>query len=63
MPPLHDVGVCHSKGGGVKGQNYGRRLLNLELLKSETVDKLDWQKYCVWSPDLTTLKLTAQKFI
>lgn len=53
----------HSKGGGVKGQVYGRRLLNLSVLKSEVVDKINWKKYCSWSPDLVSLKITADNFI
>lgn len=49
----------HSKGGGVKGQVYGRRLLNLNVLKSEVTDKIDWQKYCGWAPNLALLKKAA----
>ena len=53
----------HSKGGGVKGQVYGRRLLNLSILKAEVIDKINWEKYCGWSPDIALLKITAKLLI
>jgi integrase len=53
----------HSKGGGVKGQVYGRRLLNLSVLKAEVVDKINWKKYCSWSPDIVLLKRKAKSLI
>lgn len=53
----------HSKGGGVKGQVYGRRLLNLIVLKTETIDKIVWKNYCGWSPDLVLLKKAADNFL
>ena len=49
--------------GGVKTINYGRKPLNLKVMKSETIDKIDWQNYCEWQPDLATLKETADKFL
>lgn len=53
----------HSKGGGVKGQTYGRKLLSLSILKQETIDKVNWLTYCGWSPNLNALKAKANTFL
>ncbi len=53
----------HKLSGGVKTINYGRKPLNLKVMKLETIDKIDWQNYCEWQPDLATLKETADKFL
>ena len=55
--------VGHDAGGGVHNKVYGRNELNLSIIKSEVVDKIDWQKYSDWEPDLITLKKSADRLI
>lgn len=50
----------HDSGGGVHNKVYGRNELNLTIIRSEVVDKIDWQKYCGWQPDLALLKDKAK---
>jgi integrase len=49
--------VGHDSGGGVHNKVYGRNELNLSIIKSEVVDKIDWQKYCGWELDLSKMAL------
>lgn len=46
----------HDSGGGVHNKIYGRNELNLTIIKSEVIDKIDWQKYCGWQLDIALLK-------
>ncbi len=55
--------VGHDSGGGVHNKIYGRNELNLTIIKNEVVDKINWQKYCGWLPDLIKLKEKADIFI
>ncbi|MDO9204703.1 site-specific integrase [Methylotenera sp.] len=55
--------VGHDSGGGVHSKVYGRNGVNLELLQKEVVHKIDWQKYCGWSPNLVSLKIHADKLL
>lgn len=52
----------HDSGGGVHNKVYGRNELNLTIIKSEVIDKIDWQKYCGWQPDISLLKNKAKSF-
>ena len=49
----------HSSGGNVHNAVYGREPLGLAALYERVVSKIDWQKYCGWSPDLKKLSDTA----
>lgn len=55
--------VGHDAGGGVHNKIYGRNELNLTVIKTEVVDKIDWQKYCGWQPNFGALKAKADEFI
>lgn len=53
----------HSSATDVHGKVYGRGALSLQVMQSEVVDKIDWQKYCGWQPDFLQLKSKAESFI
>ncbi len=55
--------IGHDSGGGVHAKTYGRRGQNLKLLQSDVVDRINWEKYCGWSPDLIELKAYADKLL
>ena len=52
--------VGHDAGGGVHNKIYGRNELNLTIIQNEVIDKIDWQKYCSWQPDIALLKNKAK---
>ncbi len=52
----------HALEKSVRNGNYGRRLLSLEVMQAEVVDKIDWFKYCSWEPDFEILKKRAAEF-
>lgn len=54
--------VGHDAGGGTHNKVYGRNELNLQKIHDDVVMKIDWQKYCGWSPNLDQLKLKADSF-
>lgn len=53
----------HSSASDVHSKVYGRGALSLQVMQDEVVDKIDWQKYCGWQPDLIALKAKADTFI
>lgn len=55
--------IGHDSGGGTHSKTYGRNGVNLKLLQSDVVDRINWEKYCGWSPDLPALKEHADKIL
>lgn len=55
--------VGHDAGGGIHNKIYGRNELNLRVIKTEVVEKIDWLKYCGWKPDLKVLKSKADALL
>lgn len=55
--------VGHDAGGGVHNKVYGRNELNLQKIYQDVVQKINWQKYCGWEPDLKLLKIKAGKVV
>jgi integrase len=53
----------HSSGGGVHNEVYGREPLGLSVLNEQVVSKIDWQKYCGWTPDVPKLAAAATALI
>ncbi len=49
----------HSSGGNVHNAVYGREPLGLAALQERVVSKIDWHKYCGWSPDMKILSDAA----
>ncbi len=49
----------HALEKSVRNGNYGRKLLSLEVMQAEVVDKIDWLKYCSWEPNFEVLKKRA----
>src|SRR5450830_38773 len=47
----------------VRNGIYGRNPLSLEVMQAEVVDKINWQKYCSWAPDIAVLKAKADGFL
>ena len=53
----------HVGEGGVRNEIYGRNPLSLEVMQAEVIDKINWQKYCGWAPDIAVLKAKADGFL
>lgn len=53
----------HALEKSVRNGNYGRRLLSLEVMQAEVVDKINWFKYCSWEPDFEVLKKRAAELV
>lgn len=53
----------HSGAGGVRNKVYGRKPLSLEVIQSEVVNKINWNKYCGWEPDYVLLKKRASELL
>lgn len=53
----------HAGAGGVRNVVYGRNPLSLTVMQAEVVDKINWQKYCGWSPDFATLREKSAQFL
>jgi len=53
----------HSSASDVHSKVYGRGALSLQVMQTEVVDKINWQSYCGWQPDLKALKVKADQFL
>lgn len=55
--------IGHSLGTSVNVKSYSKTQLAVPILKSEITDKMDWQKYCGWCPDIENLKKKAAQLL
>lgn len=55
--------IGHSLGSSVNAKTYGKTQLAVSILKQEVTDKIDWQKYCGWQPNLENLKKKADQLL
>jgi integrase len=55
--------IGHSLGQSVNVKTYGKTQLAVSILKSEITDKMDWQKYCGWSPDIASMDTKAAELL
>lgn len=49
----------HSVGRDTHESTYGRQAFGLSVLQKEVIEKMDWQHYCDWSPDIENLSTAA----
>lgn len=54
--------VGHSQGSSAHAM-YGRELLGLPALQERVVDKINWQRYCGWQPDIEKIRATSAALI